>query len=140
MDIELLAIRTSVTSTLVFLPFLLIVMLMLSRLSYFDNWDWPPGLIAVAALQSAFILWIGLKMRRFAIEAREEALKKLQARIDQSDEQQQRERLQRIAERIRSEDRGAFSTASQHPFLSSVLVPSGGVGIWALLEYLAKVK
>ena len=54
-----------------------------------------------------------------------------------SDNKEKSEVLADLIHEVENERRGAFSLLSQHPLIAAVLLPSGGVGIWALLEYFA---
>jgi hypothetical protein len=40
--------------------------------------------------------------------------------------------------RVEAERGGAFSLLSQYPFLAAIILPSGGFGVWVILEYFAK--
>jgi hypothetical protein len=44
---------------------------------------------------------------------------------------------EQIIGEIQSNRTGAFATLSRHPLLAAMLLPTGGIGLWALLSYLA---
>jgi hypothetical protein len=47
------------------------------------------------------------------------------------------EQLRLLIRRIETNDEGAFAPLSQQPLVGALLMPFGGAGILALLEYLA---
>jgi hypothetical protein len=140
LTVQLIARRTEVAARLTLLPFLVVALLALSRLSYFDNWDWPPSLIIVLATLSFYAFAVGLRMRTAAEKARRRSLDRLNDQLAVCREADQRKQLERLEREITKESRGAFSTLAQHPVVATILLPSGGVGIWALLEYFAKLQ
>ena len=78
LDVRFAADKTRETGRLMFYPFLIFLLLLISRNSYFEDWSWPGSLVAVFALN--FILaaacW-GL-VRHSAQHVRREALKKIE--------------------------------------------------------------
>ena len=55
-----------------------------------------------------------------------------------NDMKPQAELMKTLMDEVTDEKRGAFSLLSQYPVLAAILLPSGSIGAWALLEYLAK--
>ena len=47
LDVRVIADRTRVITPLVVYPFVILFILLISRNSYFDHWDWPPGVILI---------------------------------------------------------------------------------------------
>jgi hypothetical protein len=39
---------------------------------------------------------------------------------------------------VESERRGAFAVLARHPLVSALVLPSSGLGIWAVLEYFGR--
>jgi hypothetical protein len=141
LDIDLIARRTKVVGNLIYYPFILISILIVSRNALFDNWTWPFQLLIVIGGTAAYALWSAVRLRRTAEMARRRALESLNDRLiykvaegkgDSPEAQTAREMMTMIKE----EDRGAFAPILQHPVFRALLLPSGGAGIWALTQYL----
>jgi hypothetical protein len=141
LDIDLIATRTAVVGSLIYYPFILITLMIVSRISLFDNWTWPAGLFIVIAGNGGYAAWSAWMLRRTAENARQIALKNLndiliartaEGLADGPEAQTARETISMIT----AEDRGAFAAISRHPLIGALLLPSGGAGIWALTQYL----
>ena len=141
LDIDLIAKRTKVVGGLIYYPFILLSLLIVSRLALFDNWTWPVPLLIVIALTGGYAAWSAFRLRETAESARQTALGNLNdiliARTadGEGDKAEARTARETIAI-IKAEDRGAFAAISRHPVFGALLLPSGGVGIWALTQYL----
>lgn len=141
LDIDLIATRTEVVGSLIYYPFVLITLLIVSRISLFDNWTWPPALFVALACNGGYAIWSAAMLRRTAEDARQAALKNLndiliartaEGQASGAEAQTARETIAMIS----AEDRGAFAAISRHPLIGALLLPSGGAGIWALTQYL----
>lgn len=140
LDIRLIARRTKAVGDVIYDPFLLVFLLLISRNSYFDNWDWPAGVIVAFALGTLFAMAAAMVLRQAAEGARDIALSKLRDRLVACTSGERKERAEALKitmEEIESERQGAFSVLSNYPRLAAILLPSGGLGIWALLQMFA---
>jgi len=141
LDIDLIATRTEVVGGLIYYPFVLITLMIVSRISLFDNWTWPAGLFIVIAGNGGYAAWSAWMLRRAAEDARQRALKNLNdiliARTAEGDAKGAvAETARETIAMIKAEERGAFAAISRHPLIGALLLPSGGAGIWALTQYL----
>jgi hypothetical protein len=141
LDIDLIATRTEVVGSLIYYPFILITLMIVSRISLFDNWTWPVGLFIVIAGNGGYAAWSAWMLRRTAENARQTALKNLNdiliARTAEGNDQGPEAKTAReTIAMIKAEERGAFNAISRHPLVGALLLPSGGAGIWALTQYL----
>jgi uncharacterized membrane protein len=66
MDIRMIAMRTKAVGRYVYYPFVIFFLLVISRNSLFDDWDWPPGLIVILALSIGLAIVGALMLRRAA--------------------------------------------------------------------------
>jgi hypothetical protein len=140
--VSLIARRTAKVGELIYYPFLVLFLMIVSRISYFDDWDWPPALVLVLGANAAYAITCALSLRGAAERARRKALDRLQdyqhdyaAAAGQATKA---DASRRTADEVREMREGAFALLSRHPILGAVLLPSGGIGIWALVEFLAK--
>ena len=141
LDIQLIARRTEIVGKFIYYPLLMFLLFILSHNSFFGNWDWPPGLIVGVGSYLALAVGGAYMLRQAAERARTTALEKLrdcQATHAAARHDKEAETLGTLAEAVENERRGAFSVLSQYPTLATVLLPSGGFGLWALVEYFAK--
>jgi len=140
LDIQLIALRTEVVGRYVYFPFLICFLLIVSRVSFFDNWEWPRGLIVILGLNLVLALLGAAMLRAAAEDARDEAVRKIEQRrmkyVKSGDKTA--DVLDHLADEIRKEKRGAFAVLSQYPWLAAIILPSSGLGAWVLLEYFAK--
>jgi hypothetical protein len=133
--------RTAALGSLIYLPFGLLALMIISRSDVFDRWPWPPSLLALFGLNSVFTLYSAISLRRAANRARASALRNLQGHLLQvlgssaATKDDQAEQIRLTMEEVRSLKQGAFAPLALHPALGAALLPFGGAGLVALLEY-----
>jgi hypothetical protein len=150
LDIRLIAARTEIVCPLVNYPFVILVLMVVARNSYFDSWEWPASLIAILALNLAWAVYCSVQLYRAARKARRTAVDRLaehrlqalhSVAITQSAEEREqlKTRVKLIEEtsaEITSLRRGAFAPLTDQPFFRAILFASGGVGVGTVLQYL----
>jgi hypothetical protein len=147
LDVRLIADRTDVVGEFIYFPLVVLFFLLLARISYFADWDWKPGVIVVYALGTVYAICSALVLRMSAENARCRALSTLKKQLlllivaptpaRQGARQPKENALKQVIAEVEGERRGAFSILSQYPLLAAILLPSGGLGIWAAIEYLS---
>ena len=124
----------------IYLPFILILFMVVSRSSLFDAMDFPLPLIIVVALSLAYAIFSAVLLRKTAEGARTSLLKQIEDLLPSSARPGARrvnpERIKLVMERIRSTREGAFAPFSAQPALQALLLPFGGYGGIQLIEYL----
>ena len=139
LDIELLARRTEAVERTLYGPFVLVVLLGISRDSNFDNWGWPvPFIVIETGLLLSAIISVTL-LREAAERARRVALVRLDgsaeaARGGGESSNEKVDLLGRLADRVRRERRGAFSPFLDNPVLRALLIPLTGFGSWSVIQ------
>ncbi|MGD8377465.1 MAG: hypothetical protein PVF68_15140, partial [Acidobacteriota bacterium] len=78
--IRLVARQTRVIGRVTYYPFVILFLMILSRSTYFDRWDWPIPLIILIGLNSAYLLGCALVLRLEAEKLRRRAVRNLQAK------------------------------------------------------------
>ncbi|EAR20442.1 hypothetical protein [Nitrococcus mobilis] len=144
LKIKLIAERTGVIGQLIVFPFIVLSIMILSRLPYFDNWNMPIGLVLVLTLLFVFAATCGIALERAAEKARSWAIERLtdecvRVKGDPSVPGQHAEQLHLLVEEIRHLRKGAFVPFIQQPVVKAVLLPFGGVGGVVLIQYLVAV-
>ena len=143
LGIELIAERTTVIGNFIYFPFIIIVLLVIGRHGYIDNWGFPASLVIIFSLNGILVVGNALALRRSAEKARREAIRHLESRLIQlsgqtPEEIKQRQQIEWAIHTIKSNKRGAFLPFTQHPiFGAAIALPSGGYGLLLLLEYMA---
>jgi hypothetical protein len=139
LDIDFIARRTAVVGGLIYYPFVVISLLILSRAGIFDYWSWPLPLLLLIGFLSLYAAFSAAYLRRTAERAREQALHRLNdlliAHVATEGESKDVLIIRETTKLIQNERRGAFAAVSQHPLLGALLLPSGTAGIWALVQY-----
>jgi hypothetical protein len=147
LDVKLIAARTAVTGPLIYWPFLLLALMIVSRLHYFDDWDFPIALIVVFALNAAGAIFAALTLRQSAEYARRRALETLhkllyEATISTEGKVAPDPRDRALAatarsaiEEVENLSTGAFGSFTQNPVVQAILLP-GGASIIAAAQSL----
>ena len=81
LSIKLVAERTRTIGRLILYPFIIYPVMIISRISLFDNWDWPLSLIIVISLTGFIAIACTISLRRTAEKARQNALSRLWLRL-----------------------------------------------------------
>ncbi|WP_303903005.1 hypothetical protein [Thiohalomonas denitrificans] len=129
--------RANRVARLIVYPFFVLLLLIVSRLSYFDNWDTPLGIIliyltlATYAFVSVFILHRATEQaRRSAIDSLEDKM------ITAYHNNQQADEYRIVIDRIKGLREGAFRPLAEQPVIQALLLPFGGGAGLILLDYL----
>jgi len=145
LDISLIAQRTAVVGQLIYYPFIVLFVMIVSRIRYFANWDWPLGLLVVFGFNAAGAVFAALTLRRAAERAREDALGRLRrllfaAVAEGKSSEPLAATARRLVEDIQSVRVGAFGSFAENPVVGALLLPSGATGLVALAQYLPALK
>jgi len=76
-NIKLIGLRTSVVSRTVLYPIYLILLLLASQSTVFDNWSIPLSLVLIASINIALVLLTAILLRREAFKVKKRALENL---------------------------------------------------------------
>jgi hypothetical protein len=142
LDTRWIAQRTEAVGWLIYYPFIVVVVMMLSHNTFFDRWEWPPSLMLVFGVLLAYAVYGAVMLRRVSARARRDELERLEAKLlkEQSSGLPARaQRIQELVTEIRTTEAGAFAPWSQHPILRALTLPFGGAGVVGLLDYLGKM-
>lgn len=140
LDIRLITRLTKAVGTLIYYPFIVLALVIIARDGYFDDWDFPVGLVVMYVLGVACIVAYAVLLRRAAEEARKKAVDNLKNKLflvkgGGPQHAHVAVQISLTVQEIEAEREGAFAPWTQHPVFGAILYPSGGVGLIALLEY-----
>ena len=77
LDIDFIARGTAFVGPLIYYPFILISLLIISRSGVFDHWTWPVALVIIVAFNAGYAAFSVIYLRRTAERARQLSLKRL---------------------------------------------------------------
>ncbi len=143
LDMDVIRHRTLAISPLIYLPFLILAMLIVSRWPMFDDWHTPLslalvfGLAFVAACVNAFLL------QQTAGRAREACLGQLEAayaetRAQRPDDRLTQQQIEAMMARVRNLREGAFRPFLEQPLTRAALLPFGSVGVLQVVDLLTQ--
>jgi hypothetical protein len=139
--LEVIVKLTDTDNQFIYYPILVIILLGVSRLSYFDRWDMPPGLLIVILLGLGFSMSCAIRLRRKAEQFRKEVLTRLwekQVRLagEGNGSKGLSKKIDMLIDHIKSIRSGAFAPFLEQPWVRATFIfLSSGGGLTAL-QYL----
>jgi hypothetical protein len=133
--IRLIAERTAVVSRLIYYPFMIIILLIASRISLFDNWGVPQGLAVIVGATILIAIFAALRLRHEAERARSRILTQLHETLIKavgpadSSERPPENQVKLIIKNIEEEQTGAFMPFLAQPVVRASLLLLGGIGM-----------
>ena len=143
LDVRLSADLTQKLGNIVYFPFLIIFMLLISRLTWFDNWTMPAGLIAIISFSAVYAIYCSANLQFAARRVRENACDHLKRRRVQvlagiatdSDADKRAAQVAQIdvlLDDIKQLKRGAFRPWHQQPVIKAFLLLMSSASIFTL--------
>ena len=145
MLIHLVAQRTETVNKLLFYPFIIWLMLFVSRWPYFDNWTTPPALAVVIAMSAVFTWSCAILLNRAAERLRFQMIGRLKKDLihfeSKSPPDKDKQSLVKgVLDEIEKISQGAFTPFFKNPVVQALFVPFGGIGGLTLLDFLNKIS
>ncbi len=144
MKVHLIGERTAEVTRLIYYPVLIILLMLLARSTYFDNWDFPQALAIVVGLNFIIALGSIVRLNFVARSVREDILRKLQEEKLAADKQQSKSYESDPAERkelisqLEELQIGAYLKVWDQPAVRATLLLLGGVAL-TFAEYFSVV-
>jgi hypothetical protein len=136
-EIFFVAQRTQTVAPLIWYPLIVLTLMIVARLSFFDNWTWPPNLVLIYVITAAWVLGSAILLRRAAEQLRETALNDLRRfRLLGQESEAKRETFDELITEIRDLKMGAFAPLTEQPFIRAALFPGAALGLLAVGERL----
>jgi hypothetical protein len=133
--LDFIAKRTEAIGRLVYFPFIVIFLMIISRSTYFDGWDMPVGLFVVIVFSALYAVLCAFVLRKTAEQTRQAALSSLQERLTKlagTDRERESRQLELLMERIQHIRKGAFRPWRQQPVVKALFWFIGGTSIAGL--------
>jgi hypothetical protein len=140
-DLQFVKERTECITGLIYYPFLILGLLVVSRNRAFANF--PPSLAMVAVTVMSILILVGCAIalhwsaEMSRTQARTDLNDEIVKAMSLEDEGRRANQLQMMLRRVNELREGAFSPFSQQPLVRAILLPLGGLGGSTLLEYLS---
>ena len=146
-DLKFIALRTDAVTGLIYYPFIVISLWLLSKSTVFDHWTLSIGGLAVALIGAGVAFGLAVALRTAAEASRKHALERIQDALMRMNKRHVAivvvpsvEQLELLRSRIEHLQEGAFAPYWQQPLLKAVLLPFAAVGSTTLLDYMALVN
>ena len=144
LDVDFIARGTDFVGPLIYYPFIVISILIISRSGVFDHWTWPVALLIIVCFNAGYAVFSVIYLRRTAENARKTSLKRLHDMLmaytaTGKGQGKEAKTIREATLLIENEDLGAFAAISQQPLAKALLLPSGSAGIWALLQFFPRL-
>ena len=138
LDIKLVAERTRCITRLIYFPFLMLALLIVSRSPIFDNYSFTPTLAIAQGILLAIIIGSVVSLRNAAEQARKKAMEHLSEKIMAAGhtDPNRANQLEKLRTEIRDMQDGAFAPPLSQPVVKAVLLPLVSYGgAWLVQLY-----
>jgi len=142
-DLQFVAQRTRCVGGLVYYPFVVLSLVLVSRSSFFDDWHLPLSALLLAVLIALIVVACAVALQRGAEASRRLALKAvddalmLASRGPQGPAQASPDQLKLLRRWIEDLHEGAFAPLLQQPLLKAMLLPFVTLSGAPLADYVA---
>ncbi|HEB55967.1 MAG TPA: hypothetical protein ENI98_06630 [Gammaproteobacteria bacterium] len=134
LKLQLVAERSGEVSRLIYYPFVVIILILFSRINYFDDWGFPQSLAIITSSLIAIALYAAIKLRQVAEKVRSDFIDYLyQEKITVSGDKPLPDKpnlvqLNELINQVRRLRTGAFQPFLEQPLVKASLLLLGGVG------------
>jgi hypothetical protein len=139
-DLVFIMKRTKCITTLIYLPFIVVALVIVSRSRLFANYAPSVPEMLIMALALLIVVASAIALRQAAEASRAKAHRRLNDQImlakKSEDEERRAAQLELLSRRVEELHEGALTPFSQQPLLRAMLLPLGSLGGTALLEHL----
>lgn len=132
--VEIIESRTILLGTVLYWPFVIMLMLMVSRSRLFEGWIWSPWIVVLYIAITGYLVLHAALIQREAGKTREKIIHRLKRRDVKGDRGANPEVDRQAVEYLESLDEGVFTPWQRHPLFQALLLPFGGAGSLALLQ------
>lgn len=117
-------------------PFIVMLVMIVSRWKGFDDWSWPPLLISVVVLSVLIALTSAFILTAAARAYRRETVRLVDWRLREAAEEPRSKALEHLRAGVLGIDTGVFAGLGGHPAFRALLIPASGLGGLSLLPLL----
>lgn len=138
-SLQLIARRTDTVGRFIYYPFVVLLVMVVARNSFFTHFDWPPALLAFFAFSTGLAAYSAWGLRQATEEARKREIERLGDRLVKAKatgDENDAAAIEFTIQQMKDLDEGAFAPWSQQPVLHAILGTFGGTGLLGLAQYL----
>jgi len=136
-DVKFIGRNTDLIGSFIYYPFIIIALLIISRMSCFDRWDWPVSLIVMqglnALIASILVIYLSLVAESIRRKAQHE-IQKCIYMLRSENKFEAVEQTQKLLDEVDNYDLGIFAPLLKQPLFCALLLPSGSAGLLALIQ------
>lgn len=139
LTIRFIAERSQIIGGFIYYPFIVLFLMIVSRSTIFDRYDFPIGLLIVIGINFTVVTSCAVMLRICAERARRTGLDALNTRLLSAIGETSESRANQIRvliDNIKNTREGAFSPIPEQPVVGALLLPFGGIGGLMILEYM----
>lgn len=132
MKIHLIGDRTSDVTRLIYYPVIIILLMLLARSTYFDNWDFPQPLAIVMTLNFIIAITSVVRLNRTAQSARNDVLDTLKKEViagERKDREPSVDEREKLIASLNALNIGAYQNVWDQPPVRATLMLLGGVAL-----------
>ncbi|MCA9458537.1 MAG: hypothetical protein KC587_17855, partial [Nitrospira sp.] len=129
---------TEVVGTLIYYPFIIVLVMIVSRSSFFDDWDLPISLLIVIGSNIGLAVFSAFHFRQTAENARGRVLNTLSSMLSTNSSSPGKAQVQKVISEVQNFKKGAFCPFAEQPILKAFAIPSGGYFLMLFIEYLGR--
>jgi hypothetical protein len=141
--IQLVGRMTERLTSIVYFPFLVLLLMIFARSSAFDHWEWEPSLILAFGWSTLLALASAIYLRRAAERLRGRVIEQLTADLLKAQGLRRdaaARQIELMIKEVKSNVTGAFAPLSEQPFLRAILLPLAGTAGSVLIEYATRAN
>ena len=140
LDLELIARRSATVSRFIYYRFVILFLIVISRIHFFANWEWPVALVLVICFILLYALISSLQLRTAAEQARKRSVDRLTTNLLRTHDPRRRRAIKLMLKNAEEFSEGAFAPFYKQPVIGSILIPWAGVGSAFILEFLTRSR
>lgn len=129
---------TEVVGTLIYYPFIIVLVMIVSRFSFFDDWDLPISLLIVIGSNIGLAIFSAFHFRQTAEHARGRVINDLTSMLSTSSGSTRKAQIQKVISEVQNFRKGAFCPFAEQPIFKAFAIPSGGYVLMLFIEYLGR--
>ena len=132
---QIIAQRTQVIGDMIYYPYAVIVLMLLARTSYFDQWGFPQALAVIVAFNIFFATTNAFRLKSRAEKARQiivselDEILHLELNKKERSEENIAEQTQRLIDEINNIKTGAYRPVLEQPAVRAFAFMLGGLGV-----------
>ena len=122
----------------IYFPAALLVLMVIARSEFIDNWDFPIGLMVVIGLSASYVVASTIQLRKASEVARQRVLMNLSRQYRKRYPSDSANEIKYAIEEVTAFSKGAFMPITELPVFRAVTLPTGFYALLTLVETFIK--